>query len=118
MVRTKREAVRGYGRPSGGMLVPRSPVRDSRNAMERSSPPAVCLVGLVASLTLAGPDAAASSAPPAVAQGLMWAVWLGLGLALGLAAAFAGCWWVLRERVAPRRSEEHTSELQSREKLV
>lgn len=70
--------------------------------MERSSPPAVCLVGLVASLTLAGPDAAASSAPPAVAQGLMWAVWLGLGLALGLAAAFAGCWWVLRERVAPR----------------
>ncbi|HLS83678.1 MAG TPA: diguanylate cyclase, partial [Arenimonas sp.] len=66
--------------------------------MDRKAPPALQFLGL-AGLLLAGPAAAA---PAAISQGLVRAGWLGLGLALGLAAAFFACWWVLRERIAPR----------------
>ncbi|WP_188310376.1 GGDEF domain-containing protein [Arenimonas fontis] len=48
---------------------------------------------------LAGP---AMAAPADIASTLVGLAWLGLGLALGLAAAFVACWWVLRARVAPR----------------
>lgn len=67
--------------------------------MDRRLPPAARLPGLAGLLALAGP---AVAAPSRLEPVLAHAAWLAVGLGLGLAAAFAGCWWVLRERIAPR----------------
>lgn len=67
--------------------------------MERRPPPAARLAGLAVAYLLASPAAAAPTASDPL---LVQAAWWGVGLALGLASAFVGCWWVLRERVAPR----------------
>ncbi len=94
----KRERVPSLGRAHASLLVlsPRLPESTPMDAAPRRIRPALPAVLLLGSLW-AGPVLAAGPAPGAFAV-----AWTMVGLALGLAAAMAACWTVMRDRLQPR----------------